>query len=98
MYSHFFCIFNYPLVAHFGFLICKQAYLHRVQLSILFLASQPKYIDFRLGLLATNDAWSDGLLDCLDDQYHFVCPVCVPPGRGDYFVCFCALFRLPNVG
>ena len=46
----------------------------------------------------SDDAWSGGLLDCLDDQYHFVCPVCVPPGRGDYFVCFCALFRLPNVG
>ena len=44
------------------------------------------------------DAWFGGLLECLDDQYHFVCPVCMPPGRGDYFVCFCVLFRLPNVG
>ena len=27
-----------------------------------------------------------GLLDCLDAQHHVVCPVCVPPGRGD---CLC---------
>ena len=24
-----------------------------------------------------------GLLDCLGAQHHVVCPVCVPPGRGD---------------
>ena len=46
----------------------------------------------------SDDAWSGGLLDCLDDHFHFVCLVCMPPGRGDYFVCFCPLFRLPNVG
>ena len=43
------------------------------------------------------DAWSGGLLDCLDDHFHVVCPVCVPPGRGDCFVYFCVLFRLLNV-
>ena len=29
-----------------------------------------------------------GLLDCLAAQNHVVCPVCVPPGRGD---CSCVL-------
>ena len=33
--------------------------------------------------LSPLDAWSGGLLDCLDDQYHFVCPMCVPPGCRD---------------
>ena len=44
-----------------------------------------------------SDAWFGGLLDCLDDHFHVVCPVCVPPGRGDCFVCFCVLFCLLNV-
>ena len=39
----------------------------------------------------SDDAWSGGLLDYLDDQYHFVCPVCVPPWTWGFFVCFCAL-------
>ena len=38
-----------------------------------------------------------GLLACLDAQHHVVCPVCVPPGRGGLFMCFCALFSLLNV-
>ena len=49
-------------------------------------------------ILSIVDAWSGGLLDCLDAQHHVVCPVYVPPGRGDCFCVFCALFRLPNVG
>ena len=45
----------------------------------------------------SDDAWSGGLLDCFDAQHHIVCTVCVPPRRGDYFVCFCVLFCLLNV-
>ena len=33
-----------------------------------------------------------GLLDCLDAQHHVVCPVCVPPGRGDCLCVFALCF------
>ena len=33
-----------------------------------------------------------GLLDCLDAQHHVVCPVCVPPGRGDCLCVFASVF------
>ena len=33
-----------------------------------------------------------GLLDCLDALHHVVCPVCVPPGRGDYLCVFLLCF------
>ena len=35
-----------------------------------------------------------GLLDCLDAQHHVVCPVCVPPGRGDCLCVFALCFPL----
>ena len=38
------------------------------------------------------------LLDCLDDQYHFVLSCVRTPWTWDFFNVFCALFRLPNVG
>ena len=38
-----------------------------------------------------------GLLDCLDAQHHVVCPVYVPPRRGDCLCFFCALFSPLNV-
>ena len=36
----------------------------------------------------SDDAWSGGLLDCLNNHFHVVCPMHVPPRRGDSFVCF----------
>ena len=33
-----------------------------------------------------------GFLDCLDAQHHVVCPVCVPPGRGDCLCVFVPCF------
>ena len=33
-----------------------------------------------------------GLLDCLDAPHHVVCPVCVPPGRGDCLCVFVLCF------
>ena len=42
-----------------------------------------------------------GLVDCWTvwiPSIMLYCSVWVPPGRGDSFVCFCALFRLPNLG
>ena len=41
---------------------------------------------------AICDAWSGGLLDSLDAQHHVVCPVCMPPGRGDSLCVFAPCF------
>ena len=46
----------------------------------------------------SDGAWSGELLDCLDAQHHVVYLVCVPPGRGDCFVYFSALFCLLTLG
>ena len=49
-------------------------------------------------MMESDDAWSGGLLDYLDDQYHVVLSCVCAPWTWGFFVCFCALFRLPNVG
>ena len=38
------------------------------------------------------------LLDCLDDHYHVVLSWVRGPWTWGFFVCFYALFHLPNVG
>ena len=42
-----------------------------------------------------NDAWSGGLLDCLDDQYHFVLSCVHAPWTWGFFVCFAPCFAYP---
>ena len=43
----------------------------------------------------SDDAWSGGLLDHLDDQYHVVLSCVRALAQGDYFVCFAPCFAYP---